>query len=137
LPVGQTAEFLRWYLDHVPMTPVWICPLRLRDGGPRGVPEPGSQPWTLYPLKAGTTYVNVGFWGTVPIAPGRTDGDVNRDVEAKVAELGGHKSLYSDAYYGEEEFWAAYGGDRYTALNHRYDSGDRYLDLFAKAVGRR
>ena len=28
-----------------------------------------------------------------------------------MAELGGHKSLYSDAYYGEDEFWAAYGGE--------------------------
>jgi FAD/FMN-containing dehydrogenase len=137
LPVGSTAAFLRWYLDHVPMTPVWICPLRLRDGGPRGVPEAGAQPWTLYPLKAGTTYVNIGFWGTVPIEPNRTDGDVNREIEAEVAALGGHKSLYSDAYYGEEEFWAAYGGDAYATLKRRYDTDSRYLDLFAKAVGRR
>ena len=137
LPIETTAEFLRWYLDHVPMTPIWICPLRLRDGGPSGRPAAGSQPWTLYPLRAGMTYVNVGFWGTVPIEPGRTDGDVNRDVETTVAGLGGHKSLYSDAYYGEEEFWAAYGGENYAALKRRYDSGGRYLDLFAKAVGRR
>jgi FAD/FMN-containing dehydrogenase len=137
LPVATTAEFLRWYLEHVPMTPVWICPLRLRDGGPRGEPAAGSQPWTLYPLRAGTTYVNVGFWGTVPIEPGRADGDVNREIEATVAGLGGHKSLYSDAYYGEEEFWAAYGGDGYARLKARYDGSGRYLDLFAKAVGRR
>jgi FAD/FMN-containing dehydrogenase len=137
LPVGATADFLRWYLDHVPMTPVWICPLRLRDSGPHGTPEAGSQPWTLYPLKAGVTYVNVGFWGTVPIEPNRADGDVNREIEAKVADLGGHKSLYSDAYYDEAEFWAAYGGENYSALKQRYDAGSRYLDLFAKAVGRR
>jgi FAD/FMN-containing dehydrogenase len=137
VPVAATAAFLRWYLAHVPMTPVWICPLRLRDGGPRGVPAPGSQPWSLYPLKAGTAYVNVGFWGTVPIEPGRADGDVNRSVEQAVAELGGHKSLYSDAYYDEETFWKAYGGDDYRALKRRYDAGGRLLDLFAKAVGRR
>jgi FAD/FMN-containing dehydrogenase len=137
VPVGNTAAFLRWFLAHVPMTPVWICPLRLRDGGPRGVPEPGSKPWSLYPLKAGTTYVNVGFWGTVPIQPGRADGDVNRDIEQAVSQLGGHKSLYSDAYYPEDEFWAAYGGDAYRALKQRYDSGERLSDLFAKAVGRR
>lgn len=137
LPTATTAEFLRWYLEQVPMTPVWICPLRLRDDGPRGLPDAGSQPWTLYPLRAGTTYVNVGFWGMVPIEPGRVDGDVNRAIETKVAGLGGHKSLYSDAYYGEEEFWAAYGGENYAALKRRYDSAGRFLDLFAKAVGRR
>jgi FAD/FMN-containing dehydrogenase len=137
LPVESTAEFLRWYLDHVPMTPVWLCPLRLRAEGPAGTPENGSQPWTLYPLRAGTTYVNAGFWGTVPIADGATDGDVNRLIETTVAELGGHKSLYSDAYYDEAEFWAAYGGDSYQQLKQRYDAGGRLLDLFAKAVGRR
>jgi FAD/FMN-containing dehydrogenase len=136
LPVGATAAFLRWYLDHVPMTPVWICPLRLRERGPIGTPAAGSQPWSLYPLKAGTTYVNVGFWGTVPIAPGRAEGDLNRNIEATVAQLGGHKSLYSDAYYTEEEFWAAYGGESYGPLKQRYDGEGRLLDLFAKAVGR-
>ena len=129
LPVEQTADFMRWFLDHVPMTPVWLCPLRLRDKGP--------SKWSLYPLQAGTTYVNVGFWGTVPIVPGRADGDVNRDVERAVADFGGHKSLYSDAYYGEEEFWAAYGGAAYRSLKDRYDPQHRLLDLYAKAVRRR
>jgi FAD/FMN-containing dehydrogenase len=137
LPIASTADFLRWYLANVPMTPVWICPLRLRDGGPQGAPAKGAQPWTLYPLKAGTTYVNIGFWGTVPIAHGAADGDVNRAIEASVANLGGHKSLYSDSYYAEAEFWAAYGGEAYGRLKQRYDGGGRLLDLFAKAVGRR
>jgi FAD/FMN-containing dehydrogenase len=137
LPIANTAAFLRWYLENVPMTPVWICPLRLRETGPGGTPDDGAQPWTLYPLKAGTTYVNVGFWGTVAMAPGAADGDVNRAIETSVANLGGHKSLYSDSYYDETEFWAAYGGDAYHRLKERYDSGGRLLDLFAKAVGRR
>ena len=135
LPVGTVAAFLRWFLEHVPMSPVWICPLRLRDsGGPFGEIAPGGRPWSLYPLRAGTTYVNVGFWGTVPIAPGRTDGDVNRDVERAVADFDGHKSLYSDAFYDEAEFWAAYGGDAYRPLKERYDPEGRLLSLYAKAV---
>jgi FAD/FMN-containing dehydrogenase len=137
VPVENTAAFLRWFLAHVPMAPVWLCPLRLREGGPRGVPASGSKPWSLYPLSAGRTYVNVGFWGTVPIQPGRADGDVNKNIEEAVRQLGGHKSLYSDAYYSEKEFWAAYGGDNYRALKNRYDSRGRLLDLYAKAVGRR
>jgi FAD/FMN-containing dehydrogenase len=134
LPVDTIAEFLGWFLRNVPMSPLWICPLRLRDEGPFGEAEPGEHPWTLYPLRKGTTYVNVGFWGAVPIAEGREDGDYNRDVERAVADLKGHKSLYSDAFYGEEEFWAAYGGDRYHPLKHRYDPDARLLDLYAKTV---
>jgi FAD/FMN-containing dehydrogenase len=137
IPLGRTGDFLEWFLREVPVQPVWVCPLRLRPTGPAGTPAPGETPWPLYPLTAGETYVNVGFWSTVPIQPGRADGDVNRDVERMVAEHGGHKSLYSDAYYGEDEFRALYGGAAYAAAKRRYDPDGRLLDLYAKAVMRR
>lgn len=138
VPLERTAEFLRWFAAEVPMTPIWLCPLRLRGrGGPLGDLADGSRPWSLYPLRVGETYVNVGFWGTVPILPGRADGDVNRLIEGRVAELGGHKSLYSDSYYDEADFWARYGGGTYPGVKHRYDPDSRLLDLYAKAVGRR
>ncbi len=137
VPVQNTAAFLRWYLERVRMTPVWLCPLRLRDDGPLGPLEPGSKPWSLYPLRAGTTYVNVGFWGMVSVAPGTPPGAVNREIEDAVASLGGHKSLYSDAFYDPETFWAAYGGEAYRRLKEHYDPQDRLLDLYAKVVGAR
>ena len=48
-------------------------------------------------------YVNVGFWSTVPLRPGRADGHLQPGIEDEVAELGGHKSLYSDAFYDEDD----------------------------------
>ncbi len=138
IPLERTAEFLVWFLAEVPIEPVWLCPLQLRDDGPSALyADPGSSPWPLYPLRRGVPYVNVGFWSTVAIEGGRADGDVNRAVEAKVTELGGHKGLYSDAYYGEDEFWALYGGEDYHAAKKRFDPQARLLDLYAKAVQRR
>jgi FAD/FMN-containing dehydrogenase len=138
IPISRTTDFLRWFLDQVPMTPVWLCPLKIRrSGGPLGGIADGDRPWPLYPLRAGETYVNVGFWGTVPIAPGRVDGDLNRDIERVVARFGGHKSLYSDVYYERREFAQLYGGVAYQTLKDRYDPQDRLLDLHSKVVGRR
>jgi FAD/FMN-containing dehydrogenase len=94
-------------------------------------------PWPLYPLRPDQTYVNVGFWSTVPILPESRDGEVNRRIEGAVADHDGHKSLYSDSYYPAEEFWALYGGATYAEVKARYDPGSRLLDLYAKAVGRR
>lgn len=123
VPVERCAEFLDWFLDNVPIEPLWLCPLRVR--------EPGG--WPLYPLRTGRTYVNVGFWSSVPsTAPG--DGRTNRLIEAEISTLGGHKSLYSDAFYGPEEFDALYGGDIYHAVKGRYDPDSRLLDLYEKAV---
>ncbi|HET7475628.1 MAG TPA: FAD-binding oxidoreductase [Dermatophilaceae bacterium] len=137
VPLERTAEFLHWFLDHVPIEPIWLCPLRLRDE-PVGASDasPAGKGWPLYPLQPGRDYVNVGFWSTVEIAPGARDGDVNRAVEAKVGELGGHKSLYSDAYYDPKAFWLLYGGATYDKAKARYDPDGRLTGLYDKAVRR-
>jgi FAD/FMN-containing dehydrogenase len=127
IPLERTADFLRWFVEHIPIEPVWLCPLRLR----------GERSWPLYPLEPGRDYVNVGFWSSVPITPGGTGSDANRAIEHQVDALGGHKSLYSDSFYSREEFEARYGGAHYAALKERYDPDGRLLDLYAKAVQRR
>jgi FAD/FMN-containing dehydrogenase len=132
VPLDRTAEFLRWFVAHVPIEPVWLCPLRLR----RRVDGTADGSWPLYPLQPDRTYVNVGFWSTVAIEPGAADGDVNRAVELAVTEHDGHKGLYSDAYYPPEEFWQLYGGSTYQEVKRRYDPDGRLLDLYEKAVRR-
>ena len=129
----RLTEFLRWFDDFLGMRPVWLCPLRLREPGGPGT----ARTWPAYPLRPGRVYVNVGFWGTVPIESRRADGDVNRRLEEALTGFQGHKSLYSDAYYEEQAFWARYGGGTYAGLKHRYDPQGRLLDLYAKAVRRR
>jgi FAD/FMN-containing dehydrogenase len=124
IPVGRGAEFLRFFLSDVGMSPVWMCPLRLR----------GERTWPLYPMKPGQVYVNFGFWGTVALPPGRTDGYYNRQVEDKVTELGGHKGLYSTSFYSPEEFWALYNGPEYAELKRAYDPQGRLADLYSKCV---
>jgi FAD/FMN-containing dehydrogenase len=125
IPVGRCVEFLEWFLANVPIQPIWLCPLRLRD----------DDGWPLYPLRPQETYINVGFWSTVPV--GASEGATNRRIERRVSELDGHKSLYSDAYYARDEFDELYGGETFGAVKKRYDPDSRLLDLYAKAVQRR
>ncbi len=125
VPLERTTEFLEWFLDAVPIAPIWLCPLRLRD----------QDSWPLYPIRPGRTYVNIGFWSSVPV--GATEGATNRSIEAKVGSLAGHKSLYSDSYYSREEFDELYGGETYKTVKKTYDPDSRLLDLYAKAVQRR
>ena len=103
IPLDATAEFLAFFAEQVGMSPVWLCPLRLRS----------PRPWPLYPLRPGQVYVNIGFWGTRPLPPGRGDGYYNRLIEEKVGALGGHKGLYSTSFYSEDEFWMRYNGRAY------------------------
>ena len=124
IPVAQSATFLDYFLADVGMTPVWMCPLRLR----------GERTWPLYPMRPGQVYVNFGFWGTVKLPAGATDGYFNRRIEDKVTELGGHKGLYSTSFYPREEFWARYNGPEYAGLKRAYDPQGRLADLYDKCV---
>jgi FAD/FMN-containing dehydrogenase len=127
VPVERLGEFLDWFDEAVGMRPVWLCPLRLT----------GDVRWPSYPLEPGRTYVNVGFWGTVHVGPDAPKSPRNRAIEAKVAELEGHKSLYSEAFYDRDTFDALYDGANLAAVKHRYDPHDRLSTLFDKAVGRK
>ena len=46
----------------------------------------------------------------------RPRGFVNRAIEREVADAGGRKSLYSDAYYSEDEFWSLHDRDAYDLI---------------------
>jgi FAD/FMN-containing dehydrogenase len=127
IPVGRLAEFLDFFHAEIGISPVWLCPLRLR----------GERTWPLYPLAPDELYVNVGFWATVPLRPGDPDGTYNRLIEAKVTELNGHKSLYSTSFYSPDEFWRLYNGAAYRKMKQEYDPDDRLPDLYAKCVGNR
>jgi len=125
IPVDRLPEFLDWFDAEVGMRPVWLCPLI------------AAQKWPTYPLEPDEIYVNVGFWGNVPVGPDAPNAPRNRAIEAKVHELGGHKSLYSEAFYDQETFDQLYDGAHLAQVKHRYDPGGRLTTLYDKAVRRR
>jgi FAD/FMN-containing dehydrogenase len=130
IPVQNLPAFLDAFRRDVGISPVWLCPLRLRSS-----PPGSTQPWTLYPMRPGELYVNVGFWSSVPGRPGDPDAH-NRRIEQLVSDLDGHKSLYSTVHYAEDEFWRHYNGPAYRALKQRYDPRGRLPDLYSKVAGK-
>jgi FAD/FMN-containing dehydrogenase len=127
VPVERLGEFLDWFDAEVGMRPVWLCPLRLR----------GETSWPSYPLRPGLTYVNVGFWGAVPVGDDAPNSPLNRAIEDKVAALEGHKSLYSDSFYDPATFDRLYDGANLAAVKKSYDPDDRLTSLYDKAVRQR
>jgi FAD/FMN-containing dehydrogenase len=125
IPLEHCTEFFRFYHDTIRFLPVWLCPTRAHDPTAR---------YDLYRMKPGQLYVNFGFWDVISRRESIPPGHFNRLVEQKVMALGGMKSLYSDSYFTEEEFWSLYNRPRYQALKTRYDPDGRLKDLYRKCV---
>lgn len=125
LPIEHAAEFLDFLLCEIGVLPIWICPISTR-----GLPGP----FPLYRLRDDTLYINFGFWDVVSGRESLPAGHYNRKIEHKVAALDGAKSLYSESYYTEDEFWPLYNHEAYFDLKRKYDPGKAFPDLYQKCV---
>ncbi|TDZ15061.1 Delta(24)-sterol reductase [Colletotrichum orbiculare MAFF 240422] len=114
LPYTTVQALIDYVADNLEIWPLWLCPLR-------AVEAPSFHPHTTEPGGGQTPQpmLNVGVWG---LSSKKLDRFVrqNRDLEAKLAELGGRKVLYSHAYYTEKEFWEMYDREWYVKLRERY-----------------
>jgi FAD/FMN-containing dehydrogenase len=125
IPIERCVEFVDFYHDVIRFLPVWVCPTRAYRKDVQ---------FDLYRLAPQKLYVNFGFWDVISGKQPLTPGHYNRQVECKVRELGGMKSLYSDSYFTRDEFWQIYHRDAYTRLKRKYDPSGRLPDLYEKCV---
>jgi FAD/FMN-containing dehydrogenase len=123
IPLEQAPAFARFFHQEIGIKPVWVCPVAAYDP---------SVAYPLYPMNPRTLYVNFGFWDAVKT--NREEGYFNKQIERKVRELGGKKSLYSNSYYSREDFWQLYNERAYRALKTRYDPTGKLKDLYEKCV---
>lgn len=110
IPTGSTVEFIEYINRHFDIYPLWLCPLAVEDKSFLQANYLKTQ-----------AIVNVGVWGKYD---GR-EGDIvkaNRQLEAKVTELGGRKWLYAETAYNEDEFWNIYDRNIYYQLRRKYQA---------------
>ena len=125
IPIARAPEFLEFFLREIDILPLWICPFR----------SPNKEAyWPLFPADPATLFVNFGFWDVVRPDEPHPPGHFNRLIERKVAELGGLKSLYSDSYFPQDEFWSIYDKQAYDALKAKYDPSGVFKNLYEKTV---
>ncbi|MCD6024239.1 MAG: hypothetical protein K0Q91_1155 [Fibrobacteria bacterium] len=125
VPADRGAEFLEFFHREIAIKPVWVCPVRK--------PDPEAK-FDLYEMDPDTLYLNFGFWDSVESKVQMPKGHFNRMIEVEVARLGGRKSLYSESFYPEDEFWKTYNGEGYFRLKSKYDPEGKLLTLYQKTV---
>ncbi|KAI1410535.1 FAD-binding domain-containing protein [Hypoxylon sp. FL1857] len=116
VPYPAVDEFHRWVDQTLNIYPIWLCPIRVH----RDAPDSAHGLHADFADPEGPEFMlNFGIWG-----PGPQDYKelvrLNREIEQKVHELGGKKTLYAQAYYTEEEFWQTYNQPAYDAVRSKY-----------------
>lgn len=123
IPIAKAVDFVNFFHKNIGITPIWVCPT---------MPFQRDVIYDFYPMSPDILYVNFGFWDVVPTQ--HEEGYYNRLIEEKVGQLQGKKSLYSDLYYSEEEFWSIFNKDVYDRLKQQYDPQQCFQSLYQKCV---
>jgi Delta24-sterol reductase len=116
LPYSTAEDFVDYASQELGIWPIWFCPLR-------EIEPPTFHPYTTQPGPDASPkpMLNIGLWGRAS-----SDMDTfvrqNRQLESKLAELGGRKVLYSHTYYTEQEFWQLYDRKWYDDLRQQYSA---------------
>ncbi|KAK3316955.1 hypothetical protein B0H66DRAFT_478479 [Apodospora peruviana] len=114
LPYDTAEAFIDYTDEQLGIWPLWLCPLR-------GVSPPTFHPFHQSEEGKPQPMLNIGLWGAAS-KDLSTFINQNRDLEARLKELGGRKVLYSHTYYTEDEFWALYDKKWYDGLRESYSA---------------
>lgn len=128
LPRSGVQPFIEFVSERFGFWPLWLCPLK------RGA-QVSLRPQLADELSgddSSVSFINVGVWGPGSTNYGRFIQE-NRELEAKLRELGGIKWLYAQAFYTESEFWNIYDRKWYEALREKYHA--TYLPDVWQKVG--
>ncbi|KAK4554278.1 hypothetical protein LTR86_008486 [Recurvomyces mirabilis] len=115
LPYASAKDFVDFTDSRFNIYPLWLCPLK-QSALPTMHPHLNEKEPDATNLKP---MLNIGLWGLAPPAH-KAFLEANRDLEAKLLELGGMKWLYAQTYYTEEEFWSQFDKSSYDALRDKY-----------------
>lgn len=126
IPIHKAPQFFDFFHQAIGITPIWICPFHVYH------PE---RHYSLFNLDPKPLYIDFGFWDIVP--SDQPKGFLNRQIERKAEELEGFKSLYSDSFYTEEEFWQIHSKSAFAQLKGKYDPKGSFKDLYDKCVRRK
>ncbi len=124
IPQSRAPEFAKWYQEEIGLYPVWLCPVKSADGT-----FPSFHP------KADDTYVD---WGMFT-GDGKPEHPSNPKyytdlIEQKMAELGGHKTLYSDNADDRERFDELNRMEFYDRMKAEMDPDNIYPHVYDKMV---
>lgn len=124
IPIQNAPQFFDFFHRSIGISPIWICPFQSYT----------EKRYSLFPIDPAPLYIDFGFWDIVP--SDKPKGTFNKQIEKKAVDLDGYKSLYSDSFYSEEDFWRIHSKSAFAQLKAKYDPKKAFKNLYEKCVQR-
>jgi len=121
VPFSKVPAFMEWWIATSNFFPLWCVPYRRVHDYEWLVPD-------FYERMTDDMFLDLAVYGM------RQHGDTNvhREIEKKLRELGGIKTLIAHNYYGEAEFWQIWNKPNYDAVKAITDPKNLFRDLYTK-----
>lgn len=127
IPARRFEEFFHWYVEAFDFWPLWIVPYRPAEIYPWI--GPAVREALTGPTADDTLFIDAAVYG----APNRRrDRDLSVELEQKVFELGGLKTLIGRNHYDRHTFWQTYDRPAYEKAKAELDPVGLFPDLYDK-----
>ena len=121
VPFSKFNDFMHWYRKEVGHFPLWCVPYKM---GRR-------YEWISSDFLSKTNddlYIDLAIYGM------KDNGEKNyyKLLEDKLMEIGGQKTLISNNFYSEEDFWKIWNKENYWQVKNITDQNNIFRDLYTK-----
>jgi FAD/FMN-containing dehydrogenase len=121
IPFSKVNNFMEWYKKEVNHFPLWCVPYKLVRG----------YEWVSDDFLQKTKdklFLDLAIYGM------KKDADKNyyKIIEDKLMDIGGIKTLISNNYYSESDFWKIWNKKNYDKIKQKTDPDNIFRNLYTK-----
>ena len=121
IPFSRLTEFLEWYKKEINHFPLWYVPYKIVRHYEWINPE-------LFNINNDELFLDVAIYGMER----KNDKNYYKMMEDEITAIGGIKTLISNNYYSEEEFWKTWNKNNYNEVKKKTDPENIFRDLYTK-----
>lgn len=121
IPFSKFTEFIEWHKREINFFPLWCVPYKRVQ----------NYPWLSndFLKKAkDKLFIDLALYGMKK----KDDKNYYKIIEDKLMEICGIKTLISNNYYSESDFWKTWNKENYYKIKHKTDPRNIFRDLYTK-----
>ena len=121
IPFSKISGFFEWYNKEINFYPLWCVPYKI------GRRYEWISP-NLFKKTNDDFFLDIAIYGMKK----RSDKNYYKILEDEIMKAGGVKTLISDNYYSESDFWKIWNKENYYEVKRKTDPNNIFRDLYTK-----